>query len=58
MVELVDALETHDYTARFLAPLDQAEQTALAGALGKLFATTPEGRRMTRGTELVRSEGK
>lgn len=47
-----------DYTARFLAPLDQAEQAALAGALGKLFVTTPEGRRMTRGTELVRSEGK
>jgi len=46
-----------DYTGRFLAPLDQAEQAALAGALGKLFATTTEGRRMMRGTELVRSEG-
>jgi DNA-binding MarR family transcriptional regulator len=44
-----------DYTARFLEPLDQAEQTALAGALGKLFATTPEGRRMMARRELVRS---
>jgi DNA-binding MarR family transcriptional regulator len=47
-----------DYTARFLEPLDQAEQTALAGALGKLFATTPEGRRMMARRELVRSERK
>lgn len=47
-----------DYTARFLEPLDQAEQTALAGALGKLFAATPEGRRMMTRRELVRSEGK
>jgi DNA-binding MarR family transcriptional regulator len=52
MAEAVD-----DYTARFLEPLDQAEQTALAGALAKLFATTPEGRRMMTGTELVRSAG-
>jgi DNA-binding MarR family transcriptional regulator len=51
------ALAVDDYTARFLEPLDQAEQVALAGALGKLFVTTPEGRRMTRGAELVRSEG-
>jgi len=47
-----------DYTRRFLEPLDQAEQTALAAALGKLFATTPEGRRMMTGTELVRSVGR
>jgi DNA-binding MarR family transcriptional regulator len=47
-----------DYTARFLEPLDQAEQAALVGALGKLFATTPEGRRMMTRRELVRSEGK
>jgi DNA-binding MarR family transcriptional regulator len=44
-----------EYTARFLEPLDQAEQTALTGALGKLFATTPEGRRMMARRELVRS---
>jgi hypothetical protein len=53
MVEAVD-----DYTARFLEPLDQAEQTALVGALGKLLATTPEGRRMMARSELVRSAGK
>ena len=47
-----------DYTARFLEPLDQAEQMALAGALAKLFATTPEGRSMMTRSELVRSEGK
>jgi len=52
MTEAVD-----DYTARFLEPLDQAEQAALAGALGKLFATTPEGRRMMARSELVRSVG-
>ncbi len=53
MTEAVD-----DYTARFLGPLDQAEQTALVAALATLFATTPEGRRMTAGTELVRPVGR
>jgi DNA-binding MarR family transcriptional regulator len=47
-----------DYTARFLEPLDQAEQTALVAALGKLFATTPEGQRMMTRSELVRSAGR
>src|SRR5690242_21681743 len=42
MTEAVD-----DYTVRFLEPLGQAEQAALVAALAKLFATTPEGRRMT-----------
>ncbi len=46
MAEAVDA-----YTARFLEPLDPAEQTALAAALAKLFVTTPEGRRMTTRSE-------
>ena len=36
-----------DYTVRFLEPLGQEEQAALVAALAKLFATTPEGRRMT-----------
>jgi DNA-binding MarR family transcriptional regulator len=53
MTEAVD-----DYTARFLGPLSQAEQTALVDALARLFATTPEGRRMMTRSELVRSEGK
>jgi len=51
MTEAVD-----DYTVRFLEPLDQAEQTALVSALAKLFATTPEGRRMPRLPEPVRPE--
>ena len=36
-----------DYTVRFLEPLGQEEQAAQVAALAKLFATTPEGRRMT-----------
>jgi DNA-binding MarR family transcriptional regulator len=43
MTEAVD-----DYTVRFLEPLEQAEQATLVTALVKLFATTPEGRRMPR----------
>lgn len=43
MAEAVD-----DYTDRFLEPLEQTEQAALVAALAKLFATTPEGRRMAR----------
>src|SRR5581483_7934315 len=35
-----------EYTARFLEPLDQAEQASLVTALAKLFVTTPEARRM------------
>jgi MarR family transcriptional regulator, lower aerobic nicotinate degradation pathway regulator len=35
-----------DYTARFLEPLDQAEQMTLVAALAKLYATTAEGRRL------------
>ena len=35
-----------EYTSGFLAPLDQAEQAALADALTKLYVTTPEGRRL------------
>ncbi|HEY0934993.1 MAG TPA: MarR family transcriptional regulator [Trebonia sp.] len=35
-----------EYTARFLDPLDQPEQTALAAALAKLYAATAEGRRL------------
>ena len=35
-----------EYTARFLDPLDQAEQAALASALTKLYAATAEGRRL------------
>jgi DNA-binding MarR family transcriptional regulator len=35
-----------DYTDRFLEPLSQAEQTDLVAALAKLYATTPEGRRI------------
>jgi DNA-binding MarR family transcriptional regulator len=31
------------YNARFLAPLDRAEQQALVAALSKLYVTTPEG---------------
>jgi DNA-binding MarR family transcriptional regulator len=34
------------FTTRFLAPLDQAEQTALISALAKLYATTAEGQRL------------
>jgi len=34
------------YTARFLEPLSQAEQEALAATLTKLYATTPEGERL------------
>jgi DNA-binding MarR family transcriptional regulator len=35
-----------DYTDRFLEPLSQAEQADLVTALAKLYAATPEGRRM------------
>jgi len=35
-----------DYTARFLEPLDRAEQMTLVAALAKLYATTAEGRRL------------
>jgi DNA-binding MarR family transcriptional regulator len=35
-----------EYTARFLEPLGEAEQTALVAALTKLYASTPEGRRL------------
>ncbi|HEX3752615.1 MAG TPA: MarR family winged helix-turn-helix transcriptional regulator [Streptosporangiaceae bacterium] len=35
-----------EYDARILEPLDQGEQAALVAALGKLYATTPEGRRV------------
>jgi MarR family transcriptional regulator, lower aerobic nicotinate degradation pathway regulator len=35
-----------DYTDRFLEPLSQAEQADLVAALAKLYATTPEGRRI------------
>jgi DNA-binding MarR family transcriptional regulator len=52
------AAAVNDYTARFLEPLSQAEQAGLVDALGKLFATTTEGRRMSTQSELVRSEGK
>jgi DNA-binding MarR family transcriptional regulator len=34
------------YTARFLQPLGQAEQAALTASLTKLYAATPEGRRV------------
>ena len=52
------AAAVNDYTARFLEPLSPAEQAGLVDALGKLFVTTPEGRRMSTRSELVRSEGK
>ena len=48
MTEAVDG-----YTVRFLEPLEQAEQAALVSALAKLFAATPEGRRMPRLPEPV-----
>jgi DNA-binding MarR family transcriptional regulator len=32
-----------DYNARFLEPLDRAEQAALVAVLRKLYVTTPEG---------------
>jgi len=51
MTEAVD-----DYTVRFLEPLGQAEQAALVAALAKLFAATPEGRRMPRLAEPVKPE--
>jgi DNA-binding MarR family transcriptional regulator len=51
MTEAVD-----DYTVRFLEPLGQAEQAALVAALAKLFAATPEGRRMHRPPEPVKPE--
>lgn len=35
-----------EYTERFLEPLSQAEQAGLVAALAKLYAVTPEGRRM------------
>jgi DNA-binding MarR family transcriptional regulator len=35
-----------EYTDRFLAPLSQTEQAGLVAALAKLYATTPEGRRL------------
>jgi DNA-binding MarR family transcriptional regulator len=50
MTEAVD-----EYTVRFLEPLEQAEQTALVSALAKLFAATPEGRRMPRTPEPTRT---
>jgi len=34
------------YTDRFLEPLSQDEQAALVSALAKLYATTPEARRL------------
>jgi MarR family transcriptional regulator, lower aerobic nicotinate degradation pathway regulator len=33
-----------EYTSGFLSPLTDAERQRLAGLLGKLYATTPEGR--------------
>jgi DNA-binding MarR family transcriptional regulator len=44
-----------EYTAGFLAPLDQAEQASLVAALAKLFVTTPEARRMNPRPELTRT---
>jgi len=44
-----------EYNARFFEPLDQAEQAALVSALGKLFATIPEGRRMALRPDLDRT---
>jgi DNA-binding MarR family transcriptional regulator len=35
-----------EYTDRFLEPLSQTEQAGLVVALAKLYAATPEGRRM------------
>jgi DNA-binding MarR family transcriptional regulator len=35
-----------DYNARFLQPLGPAEQAALVASLTKLYAATPEGRRV------------
>jgi DNA-binding MarR family transcriptional regulator len=40
------AAATEEYTTRFFDSLDQAEQAALTSALTKLYATTPEGKRM------------
>jgi DNA-binding MarR family transcriptional regulator len=40
------AASVGEYTARFLKPLDQAEQAALVAALTKLYAATPEGQRL------------
>jgi len=39
---------TASYTGSFLEPLSQAEQETLVGALAKLYAATPEGRRWPR----------
>lgn len=39
---------TASYTSSFLEPLSQAEQETLVGALAKLYAATPEGRRWPR----------
>ena len=44
-----------EYTARFLEPLEQAEQAALVAALAKLFVTTPEARRMNPRPEITRT---
>jgi DNA-binding MarR family transcriptional regulator len=44
-----------EYTAGFLAPLDQAEQASLVAALAKLFVTTPEARRMNLRPEITRT---
>ncbi|MGD0244939.1 MAG: MarR family winged helix-turn-helix transcriptional regulator [Streptosporangiaceae bacterium] len=44
-----------EYNARFFEPLDQAEQAALVSALAKLFATTPESRRMALRPDPVRT---
>lgn len=38
--------EVGEFTDRFLEPLSRQEQAALVSALTKLYATTPEGRRM------------
>jgi DNA-binding MarR family transcriptional regulator len=35
-----------EYTERFLEPLSQTEQAGLVAALAKLYAATPEGRRL------------
>jgi DNA-binding MarR family transcriptional regulator len=35
-----------EYTDRFLEPLSRAEHAGLVAALAKLYATTPEGRRI------------
>jgi hypothetical protein len=44
-----------EYNARFFEPLNQAEQAALVSALGKLFATTQESRRMALRPDLDRT---